>query len=287
MLVDDRSLTDQAARIEALLGEIEAFPDPVLRDRAAEVVQGLLLLYGEGLARILAIIERESPASAAVVDALAADELIAHLLLLHDLHPVPLEERVTRALQEVRPYLESHGGNVELIGVEDGVARVRLQGSCQGCPSSTVTLKLAIEEAVLRAAPDLEGIEAEGADAPPAGFVPVANLLSRETISSPEPRWATLEEVSLGDGEVQLLRLEGRQVLLCRLGDTHYAYRPDCPDCGRSLAGAALDGEALACPACGRRYDARHAGRALDAAELHLQPLPLLARGNAIRVALS
>ena len=101
-----------------------------------------------------------------IFEALAADELVSHLLLLHGLHPLDVETRVVRALEEVRPYLQSHGGNVELLGIEGGVARVRMQGSCDGCPSSAVTLKLAIEEAVQKAAPDLEGIEAEGVTEP-------------------------------------------------------------------------------------------------------------------------
>jgi Fe-S cluster biogenesis protein NfuA len=191
MLVADRELTAQADRIGSLLERIESLPDPALRAMAAEVLQGLLTLYGEGLARMLAIVgQRGDPAaSAAVLDAFAADELIAHLLLLHDLHPVDIETRVARALEGVRPYLQSHGGNVELIEVADGVARLRLQGSCHGCPSSTVTLKLAIEEAIWKAAPDLDGIDAEGVAEPtpaapaprlgPVGFVPVSTLTRR------------------------------------------------------------------------------------------------------------
>ena len=92
------------------------------------------------------------------------DELVAHLLLLHGLHPVPVRERVRGALDEVRPYLVAHGGGVELLGVDDGVVRLRLEGACNGCPSSALTLKLAVEEAIARAAPDVERIEAEGAD---------------------------------------------------------------------------------------------------------------------------
>jgi Fe-S cluster biogenesis protein NfuA len=104
------------------------------------------------------IAERDDGTLAA---ALAGDDVVAHLLLLHGLHPVPLEARVRGALAEVRPYLESHGGNVELLGVDDGVVRLRMQGSCSGCPSSTMTLKLAIEEAIHKAAPDVQDVVAE------------------------------------------------------------------------------------------------------------------------------
>ena len=55
MLVDDRELTERAARIGALLDDIESFPDPEMQARASEIVQGLLILYGEGLARMLSL----------------------------------------------------------------------------------------------------------------------------------------------------------------------------------------------------------------------------------------
>jgi Fe-S cluster biogenesis protein NfuA len=138
-------------RVEALLDEVEAFPDPQ-REVATELVQSLLEMYGEGLARIVA-------AGPVPVE----DELVAHLLLLHGLHPVPVEDRVTSALDSVRPYLAAHGGGVELLGVAEGVVRLRLEGACHGCPSSALTLRAAVEEAVLKAAPDVERIEADGA----------------------------------------------------------------------------------------------------------------------------
>jgi len=144
-------------RIEALLDEVERLPDATARDTATELVQALLELYGEGLRRIALRVDMRE---------LAGDELIDHLLFLHGLHPVPVEERVAGALDEMRPYLDSHGGDVELLGVEEGVVRLRMQGSCKGCPSSSATLKLAIEDAIQRAAPDVESVEAEGAVAP-------------------------------------------------------------------------------------------------------------------------
>ena len=142
--MDDAQVRELVARVEGLLEQIDRNP------QAVEVVQALVELYGEALRRVVAGAEP------------AEDELLSHLLLVHDLHPVDAETRVRQALDEVRPYLGSHGGDVELLGVEDGVARVRLEGTCNGCPSSTVKLRNAIEEAIMRAAPELERIDAEG-----------------------------------------------------------------------------------------------------------------------------
>jgi Fe-S cluster biogenesis protein NfuA len=159
--VTDAEAREHAARLEQLLERLEDLP-PAARDTATETTATLLALYGEALARIAARV----PA-----DALAGDELVAHLLMVHGLHPVPVEQRVEGALEEVRPYLRSHGGEVELLGVRDGVVRLRLRGSCSGCPSSRTTLELAVDEAVRRAAPEVEAIDAEdGEPAAPAGL---------------------------------------------------------------------------------------------------------------------
>ena len=147
--MDDHRARELVARIDMLLEDVHD----------VELVQALVDLYGEGLARIVA---HDPTCIAGVAD----DEVVAYLLLLHGLHPVPIEERVRSALADVRPYLEQHGGDVELLGVEGAVARLRLQGTCNGCASSTATLKLAIEDAIQRFAPDIEEVEAEGAVAP-------------------------------------------------------------------------------------------------------------------------
>ncbi len=150
-------------RIETLLDAVEGRPE------VTELVQALLELHGEGLARIVARLD-------GALDELAEDELVAHLLLLHGLHPVPLAARVEGALAEMRPYLDSHGGDVRLLGVEDGVVRLQLQGSCSGCPSSALTLRHGIEEAIYKAAPDVDRIEAEDAPEPNGGLLQIEDL---------------------------------------------------------------------------------------------------------------
>jgi Fe-S cluster biogenesis protein NfuA/nitrite reductase/ring-hydroxylating ferredoxin subunit len=276
--LDDRVLQERVARIQTLLEEIECLDDPNARARAAEVVGVLLDLYGEGLARVMEVVARGSE-SERIFEALAEDELVSHLLLLHELHPLDLETRVVRALEEVRPYLQSHGGNVELLGVEEGVARLRLQGSCSGCPSSTMTLKLAIEEAVLKAAPDLERIEAEGVTEPkPAPtFVAAPTLRKKKRPEEDGSSWTVVGGLPrLIGGGTLLKEVSGEPVLFLKLGDDLYAYRHLCPGCGESLQRASLSGAELACSGCERSYDVRRAGRCLDDPQLHLEPIPLL-----------
>lgn len=150
-------------RVQELLGSLDEIADPVAQMRVQELVGAVLELYGAGLDRILGVLADAGEPGLPIRDALLDDGIVASLLLIHGLYPVPLEERVTEALDSVRPFLASHGGNVELLSVEDGVARLQLQGSCNGCPSSAATLEHALREAIEAAAPDLLGLEVEGA----------------------------------------------------------------------------------------------------------------------------
>src|SRR5918999_1196212 len=234
MLLDEGGLQERVARMETLLGEIEALDDPSAKAKAAEVVGVLLDLYGEGLARMMEVVA-EGEERERTFDAFAEDELVSHLLLLHGLHPLDLETRVVRALEEVRPYLLSHGGNVELLGVEEGVARLRMEGSCKGCPSSTMTLKLAIEEAIQKSAPDLEGIEAEGvAEEPPPRpamtFVASPTLRKKKRPEEDGASWTVVGGLpQLSGGGMLLKEVSGEPVLFVKLGEDLYAYHHPCP----------------------------------------------------------
>jgi len=165
---DDTKLRERLQRIDTLLLEIDGQPDPATRARTREIVQILMEFHGAGLERILTQLASTGEPGQQIIHSLARDELIASLLLLYGLHPLDLETRVGAALEKVRPYLHSHGGNVELLGINGDVVRIRLQGSCHGCPSSALTLKQTIEEAIHEAAPDVAAIEVEGESKEPA-----------------------------------------------------------------------------------------------------------------------
>lgn len=169
-------------RVQALTAQLEAIEDPQVRGQMHELIGAILDLYGEGLERIFQALADPQASGPAIRDSLTQDGVVASLLLIHGLYPVGLETRVTDALDKVRPYMASHGGNVELLGLEGGVARLRLQGSCNGCSASAATLELAIKRALDEAAPDLLGIEVEGV-APAAKVVPAPAALG-----SAEPR---------------------------------------------------------------------------------------------------
>jgi Fe-S cluster biogenesis protein NfuA/nitrite reductase/ring-hydroxylating ferredoxin subunit len=286
-------------RIETLLDASSA-GGTVARERAEELVRLVADLYGAGLERLLELMHERGHLDDDTLDALAEDDLVASLLLVHGLHPYDVRLRVERALAGVRPYLGSHDGDVELLEVtDDGVVRLRLLGSCDGCPSSSVTLKLAVEGAIEAAAPEVTAIEVQTPVAEPAGAViPPTALFARlgPATETAGASWQPVPElVGLPAGAVRLARAGDTAILACRVGTDLFAFRDRCARCGQSLAGATVgrrlggaSGEAvLTCPGCRAHYDVRRAGASLDDAGRHLDPLPLLADPVSVSVAVS
>jgi Fe-S cluster biogenesis protein NfuA len=150
-------------QIEQLLGEVRSMVSPATWDRIDRLVRSIVELYGAGLAQLMNALDAPGADASTVRQRLLADPLIASLLLLHGLHPDDLATRVQQALERVRPYLGSHGGDVEVVATDEdsGVVRLRMKGSCDGCPSSILTVKLAVETAIREAAPEVIRVDVQ------------------------------------------------------------------------------------------------------------------------------
>ena len=223
-------------RIQLLL-DASAALGPAARERAEDLVRELTDLYGAGMYRMVAL------ASESLVEQFAADDLVASLMLVHDIHPHTVERRIEDALDSVRPYLGSHGGDVQLIEVADDVVRLRFDGSCRSCPSSAVTLELTVEDAVRAAAPEISAIEVRSAEPMSTpGLIPTESLMSRvHAKGNSAAAWHSVADIgNLSPGEVGGFLVAGVPVVACRIGDDLFAYRDRCGNCGESLAGAAL-----------------------------------------------
>ena len=278
------------ARVQELTGRLEDLDDPACRSLAEELTSAVVQMYGAGLERIVEL------ADDGTRDEMAKDNLVAGLLMIHDLYPVPIEERVTQALDTVRPYMESHGGNVELLGIEDGIAKLRLEGSCKSCRASSSTLELAVRQALEEAAPDLLGMDVEGvAEEEPAEAaitgVPLPIIgANGAPAGAPNgapkapPGWHALD---IAPPELLATTdVAGMSLFVANVDGTLLAYRNSCASCGGDMSGGTLDGGALACPSCGRSFFLPQAGRSMDDEHLQLQPIPLLREAEGIKVAL-
>jgi Fe-S cluster biogenesis protein NfuA/nitrite reductase/ring-hydroxylating ferredoxin subunit len=277
-------------RIQTLLDSCAA-SGTAAYERAQQLVREVVGLYGAGLERIM------QAGDAGLAERLATDDLVASLLLVHGLHPHDVHRRVSDALDRVRPYLGSHGGDVDLLEIVPGqgpgesTVRLAFKGSCKSCPSSAVTLELAVEDAVRAAAPEISSIEVLTAEsAPGPAVIPAESLMaplrSNGHSHSNGSTWYPVPELAeLEPGEVAGFQVSGITLVVCRVGDLPLAYRDHCPVCDDSLAGAQLHETLLGCPRCGTQFDIVHAGAGPNGT--HLEPLPLLPRDGVPSVALA
>jgi Fe-S cluster biogenesis protein NfuA/nitrite reductase/ring-hydroxylating ferredoxin subunit len=265
-------------RIDVLLDEVQRRAEPEVTEKVEELVRAVLSLHGAGLEQLLARLDETQ------IRELLTDDLVTGMLLLHDLHPDDVATRIQGALDSVRPYLGSHAGGIDYLGIDDeGIVHLRLQGSCEGCPGSTATVRLTVENAVLDAAPEAVAVDVEGMVA-----AKKQTLLTIEPFrgSQDSEGWHRVELVT-APGQLQKLVVADLDLLIANLNGTFVAYRNNCPVCSSALQHGKLDGDELACPRCTAVYDVRLAGRALaPVGAPALEALPLLPDGTGWKVAI-
>ncbi|MGI8952073.1 MAG: NifU family protein [Chitinophagaceae bacterium] len=268
-------LNQQSQHIQELIEEIDSLPDANARVLMQECIQEMLSFYGHGLEKILSIISKgNNTAAKDIYNNLIEDSFVSSLLLIHDLHPLDLKTRLYQALEKVKPYMDSHGGSVEVVSLENGVAKLKLSGSCKGCPSSSSTLELGIKQAIEELCPDLEGLEVEGAvDAP-----------SKKTHNL-DAGWRVIKGVDvLPNNAMKAVEIPGLHLIFCRVNKQLYAYRNLCPACDRPFSNGTLENNILGCQ-LGHRYDVQLAGKCTDDPDIHLDPFPLLEDNGIVKIA--
>jgi Fe-S cluster biogenesis protein NfuA len=149
-------LNESSNRVQTLLDRFSAFPPSTgARPDAEELVRIISSLYGEGLRRMIQALRHSLDGRTdELIEACCADPIVASLLITHGLHPVPLEERVRRALDGVRGELRAKGGDAELIRADEDVVSVRIDGMSDLIPI--------VERAVYASAPEVLEVRAVG-----------------------------------------------------------------------------------------------------------------------------
>jgi Fe-S cluster biogenesis protein NfuA len=168
----DKQVREALTRLDELLGEVEQTPGPA-GEIAMEAVSALARVYGEALARALSYVA-DTPA---LFDGFLRDELLGHLLVLHDIHPEPVAVRVARAIDELSGAVRDRGGEIELAEIDGGVATVRL--ATHGCGSSSAGIADVVRESVLAIAPELSDVAVVRAPRHETAFVPLDVLTAR------------------------------------------------------------------------------------------------------------
>jgi Fe-S cluster biogenesis protein NfuA/nitrite reductase/ring-hydroxylating ferredoxin subunit len=298
-------------RLGVVLERLADHPDPEVRAAVADLVDGIRWLHAEGLQRLTGLLAEEPDRFRRALD----DPQISNLLLLYDLVVVDERERAQEALESMRPYMREHGGEVELLGVTEGVVRLRLLGSCHGCPSSTATLRQGIERTLAERLPGFHGLEVEGEGLPnvgsaardrrdarigkarsaePVSFVPLERLLElekrvAEARGGEERSPAPAQEAELGpldalpSGVLHGLLHDNYPILLLRTGGNVRAYQNTCPGTLLPLHLGTLEDGVVTCPWHGCRFDVA-TGRRQAAEGPPLHPLDVCVEGGQVRV---
>lgn len=169
--------TEIMPRVGELAEELMSQAEPGMRLRLEELLDLVDTFHREGLGRLIEMIRAWR--GEIFLESVARDEITGVLLDIYDLgvldeRDTEAEGAVNAALEELRPMIESHGGMIVLDSVVDGVVKVQMMGSCDGCPSSAVTLTGGLEEGLRRLWPNFRRLEvvdpeAEEAEAAAAG----------------------------------------------------------------------------------------------------------------------
>jgi hypothetical protein len=159
----------RAERIEELLRELDTIADPHIQTVARELIQSVTELHVNGLERVLEIVSESGSAGAGLIDQLGNDDLVGPLMALHGLHPLELSERVSRAV-------ERFGTGAELLSMDGANVRIQLRRQTQGCGSTADTRRVALEDAIYSAAPDLDSLIIEEEEMPASNFIPLEVL---------------------------------------------------------------------------------------------------------------
>lgn len=186
---------------------------------AQDVLEAIDGIHRDGLTRMAALMDHHD-----LLKLAATDPPVAELLDLYDLVPISEEMLVERALETVRPYIQSHGGQLEVLAVAGGTVRVRLAGSCAGCSGSAMTLKRGVETALRENYPGFQAMEVEEPQPEPARptFIGLTQI---KTVSAPA-RPIFKDAAALADVVGMLtVQVAGVPVLLHNLGGEVYAFR--------------------------------------------------------------
>ena len=176
---DDKDFQLKVQRIGELVGELEKITNPEARASAKALVQLILDLHATGLERALEIVAKNGETGQRAIDDLGQDPLVSSLLVLYGLHPLDLESRVEQAVEKVRPKVRKGGGELELLGMEEGLVRLHLQITGHACGSTGKTLQAMVEDALCAAAPDVTGLVISGLEEKSAsGFLPLGKLMA-------------------------------------------------------------------------------------------------------------
>lgn len=264
---DFQQLSERVDQAEAALNELAADA----RAKALDLKAAVEAFHGYALRQLVRLFRTEE-AGMALLQRSLEDPAVYAMFLMHGIIKQPVESQAEAALAEIRPYIQSHGGDVELVRVEGDTAYVRLQGACAGCSLSAVTLRDGVEELIKARVPEIAHVVALSDEITP-GFIPLG--FEENTDDLEAAGWIKGPLASeLKEGRPHRFVHGDRDVLIALVDGKVMAFRNQCPHMGKPLDQGLVDGNVITCPWHGFRFDLS-SGECLTVPHVQLEPFPV------------
>ncbi len=273
------NLEQLAERVDKAIAEVQLL-DPEIRAKAMTLKSAIEEFHKVGLTHIVKTLKND-PHGKALLFNLVDEPSVYALFAMHGLVRADLLTQVSRVIEMVRPYMQSHGGDVSLVDVRDKTVYVRLSGNCNGCSMSSVTSRNTVEESLKEHVPEIERVEVV-ADEPAVG-----GLVQLQTSDNGSDHgWVEGPLTSeIEDGKPFAFECSEDKVLLIKSKKGLRAWRNACAHQGLPLDGGILDPEngTITCPWHGFQYDSE-SGECFSAPQCQLEPFPLRVTDNRVWV---
>jgi Fe-S cluster biogenesis protein NfuA/nitrite reductase/ring-hydroxylating ferredoxin subunit len=273
LTVDD--FEELAKRVDQASAEVQAMPSD-MRTKAMSLKSAIEEFHKIGLTRIVRTLKNDPQGKELLFELIDHPEVYA-LFSMHGLIRADLRTQVRRVIEMVRPYMQSHGGDVAFVDVRERTVLVRLIGNCSGCSMSQVTLKNTVEETLKQHVPEIEAVEV--VEDAPVKLVQLHGL--RDSEQSGWIEGPLLDEIPVD--RPYAFNRDGIDTLILRSAQGLRAYRNACAHQGLPLDGGLVDAEAgtITCPWHGFCFDT-DSGECLTAPQCQLEGFPLRVIGNRV-----
>lgn len=282
---------DHGADLERLAGDIDKLEtivngwDEHYLLTAKALKSSVEELHKEALTRIIRSIKDDPAAGLRLREALQ-DSVVYGVLLYHGLVKEPLEPRVLRALDAVRPMLQGHGGDVELVAVKPpDTIEVRLVGSCHGCPASSQTLTEGIERSVKEHCPEILHVNqvSRGKSETETNGEQKLYFISPFATNAKSNWIDTCSLFDVPEKSVIEKTVKDRSVLLYRNGDVVSCVENICAHLGMPLEMGNIEAGVITCPYHGFQY-LLETGECLTVPEVQLKVHAVKVIGDRVEV---
>lgn len=269
--------------IERLQSSVDVWDD-AQRQTVHELREAIEQLHKEAFSRLIFNLKTDPLTRSALRQAVSDEVVYAVLRHLRLIKP-SLNERVESALRGVRPFLQSHGGNVELVRLQPpDTVEIRLLGTCDGCPSANLTFVEGVEKAIKEQCPEIVTIKkVAGVTMQPKSNGVALHVVS-PFVKGEDQGWAFalhLEEIP--EAGVVVKEVNGHSILFSRQGQQVTCFENACAHMGMSLEMGEIVNGIITCPYHGFQYSLT-TGECLTAPEVQLLPHPNRIKGTKVEV---